>query len=202
MTKRKGRIKGSKNGVHAIKRSREEAEKLFLDNMKLVPYIANRMDIKVTDDVIQDGYIGLWKAALWYDDSRSQKFATYAVPAIRNSIILAWRRASVSVQADCSLNQAVLYDKDDDEPRRELQEIIPDEKAEVPMRDVEFEIYLDSILTETEKRAASMRTDGCTYQKIGDAFGYTDMWAIYRVRDAKKKLKAEYAERKINLGKT
>ena len=108
----------------------------------------------------------------------------------------------VSVKADCSLNQAVLYDKDDDEPRRELQEIIPDEKAEVPMRDVEFEIYLDSILTETEKRASSMRTEGCTYQKIGDAFGYTDMWAIYRVRDAKKKLKAEYAERKINLGKT
>lgn len=168
--------------------------------MMLVPYIANLMDIKVTDDVLQDGYIGLWKAALWYDDTRSQKFSTYAVPAIRNSIILAWRRGTKSVQADCSLNQPIIFDRDDDEPRRELQETIPDEKAEAPMRDIEFEMYLGSVLTETEKRAAKMRTDGCTYQKIGDTFGYTDMWAIYRVRDAKKKLKAEYAERKINLG--
>lgn len=168
--------------------------------MMLVPYIANLMDIKVTDDVLQDGYIGLWKAALWYDDTRSQKFSTYAVPAIRNSIIQAWRMGTKSVQADCSLNQPIIFDRDDDEPRRELQETIPDEKAEAPMRDIEFEMYLGSVLTETEKRAAKMRTDGCTYQKIGDTYGYTDMWAIYRVRDAKKKLKAEYAERKINLG--
>ena len=39
------------------RRSREEAEELFLSHMKLVPFVANQMAIEVTDDTIQDGYL-------------------------------------------------------------------------------------------------------------------------------------------------
>ena len=57
MTKRKGRIKGSKNGVYSIKRSLEEAEKLFLDNMKLVPFTLHHMGLEWKE-----------KEMIWYVD--------------------------------------------------------------------------------------------------------------------------------------
>ncbi len=199
MTKRRGRIKGSHNGVHAIKRDRAEAERLFTENMGLVTYVASHMDIKITDDVLQDGYIGLWKAALWYDDTKNTKFATYAVHSIRNNIIVALRSSARSVQADLSLNQPV-FRNGEDKRQMEMNEVVEDEKAAATLRDVEFASYLDSALTETEKTLVEMRVAGSAYAAIGKRFDRSDMWAIQRVRSIKEKLEKEYAERMIKIG--
>ncbi len=39
------------------------------------------------DDIIQDAYLGLWKACLGFDESKGFEFSTYAVPMIRGQIM-------------------------------------------------------------------------------------------------------------------
>lgn len=39
------------------------------------------------DDILQDAYLGLWKACLGFDESKGFEFSTYAVPMIRGQIM-------------------------------------------------------------------------------------------------------------------
>lgn len=203
--KGRGNTTGSKrkraeNGTLTIRRSREEAEKLFCENKGLVFQTLKSMGLEPTDDRTQDGYVGLWIASLCFDESKKFKFSTYACRAIRNTLIRSWQVEQRSIQPELSLNQTAYFW--DDDSQRELIETVEDPKCGDPVESEEFDIYLRQTLTETEISVAKMRADGKSYAKIGQAFGYTDMWVYLRLRDIKKKLKAEYAERKINLGTT
>lgn len=174
------------NAPKPNKRSREEAERIFLENMRLVYFVANNMDITVSDDVIQDGYIGLWKAALKYDPEKAQSFATYAVPAIRNSIAYARRAAQRNIQPEISLYQQI-----DGDGTRMLLETVPDENWSVPMENTEFALFLDKVLTEEERHIAVMRADGASQRAIGAVYGRSDAWVIERLNRIKTKLKRQ-----------
>lgn len=50
------------------------------------------MDI---DDILQEGYLGLWKACLSYDKHKGTAFSTYAVPCIRTQIFMAMRNTDI-----------------------------------------------------------------------------------------------------------
>ncbi len=176
---------------NGYRRSREEAERLFLDNMGLVRYVANLMAINVTEDTIQDGYIGLWKAALVFDDSRGAVFATFAVPVIRNAIRSAHRRRNRSVSADMSLHQSPFHGFGDEE-NTELSEMIGDRTASNAMSEAELDIYLHQALTETELTLVRMLEQGMTKTAIGKAFDHTDMWAYYHIGLIQKKLKKDF----------
>lgn len=173
---------------HIPRRSREDAEKLFLENMKLVPHVINKMGFPVTDDNLQDGYIGLWKAALKYDEERHRKFSAYAVPAIRNSIIQAWRFAKRSVSGDISLSQT----ESGDEDSATLENVIGDGKDMERFRNVELRIYFDTALTETEKSLASMRALGLSKRQIARRMGQSNNWVTYRIMELQKKLKKDF----------
>lgn len=200
MTKRKGRIKGSKNGVYSIKRSLEEAEKLFLDNMKLVPFTLHHMGIEITDDGMQDGYLGLWIASLCFDDSLGKMFSSYAVPSIRGMVIRSRQGTKRSVQPELSLNQSA-YKPDDEEPRRQLEEIVEDPDAFKEADDLETNMTLRTFLNDTEVTVLRMWLDGYQRKEIDSYFGKNRMWSDNQLTKIKKKLKAEYAERENN-GKT
>lgn len=68
---------------------------LFENNKKLVFYVIKKLRhnyqkdhaIVELDDMVQVGYIGLWKAAQRFDESKDFKFATYAVPTIMGEIL-------------------------------------------------------------------------------------------------------------------
>lgn len=170
------------------RRSREDAEELFIDNMKLVPHVINKMGFKATDDTMQDGYIGLWQAALKYDEGRHRKFSAYAVPAIRNSVIQAWRSAGKSVRADISLCQT--EPNEDESPT--LENVIGDSKSGEKFQNVELRIYLDTALTETEKTVAAMRASGLSKRQIARLTGKSDSWVTHRISDLQKKLKKDF----------
>lgn len=182
MTRQKARA----NEPKPNRRSREEAELLFRENMRLVYFVANNMDITVSDDVIQDGYMGLWKAALKYDPEKAQSFATYAVPAIRNSIAYARRASLRNLQPEISLNQQI-----DGDDARMLMDTVPDEKWDHPVKNTEFRLFIDKVLTAEEKRIALMRADGASQRAIGAVFGRSDAWVIERLNRIKMKLKRE-----------
>ena len=170
------------------RRNREEATELFLSNMKLVPSIIVKMGLPVTEDIVQDGYIGLWKASLRYDESRNRKFSAYAAPAIRNSIIQTWRPTEKSVTSDCYLSQT----KSNDDDSGTLENIIADPASEVRFRNAEFRIYFDSALTDTERNVVSMLLDGLSKRKIGKRMGRSDCWVEYRIAEIRKKLKKDF----------
>lgn len=174
-----------------LRRSYEEAEELFLANMRLVPYIANKMAIAVTEDTMQDGYIGLWKAALNFDASRGLKFATFATPVIRNAIIMAWRDRTRTVEWDISLDQPYLHDEGGDTDVSYL-DAVADSKAEMTSEAILLDMYLTTVLTETEKKVALMRMDGKSKTAIGKAFGHTDFWANDRIKSIQRKLRKDF----------
>lgn len=157
-----------------------------------MPFVASKMGIPVTEDVIQDGYIGLWKAALHYDRNRRIRFSTYAAAAIKNSIIREWRNQSKSIITEISLNQPAYREGEGD--IRELLEIIPGEETERSYRELEFGIFLDEVLTAEEQRIAIMRSNGVTLRRIGDEFGRSDSWVIDRLFRIQKKLKRHYGK--------
>ena len=70
-----------------------EAEKRFEDNIALVYYVAGKLenryisDPNIHDDVIQEGFIALWKACQSFDISRGVAFSTYACKAIQNHMM-------------------------------------------------------------------------------------------------------------------
>lgn len=179
----------------ACLRSREDAEKLFLANMKLVPFVANGMAIEVTEDTIQDGYIGLWRAALLFDESYGTKFTTFAVPAIRHSIILEWRRRSRSIQADYSMEQPLFWGGDDF-GIRDVSETVEDTTASTEIEDAETKIYMQQVLTDSERELETMLENGMTKTAIGKHFGHTDMWAYYHIGLIRKKLEKDFTIKK------
>lgn len=170
MTERSGPPKKG-NGY---RRSHEEAVELFLANMKLAPYVANQMAIRITEDTIQDGYIGLWKASLEFDESRGLQFATFATPVIRNSIILAWRARTRTPGGDISLEQPYLHDDGGDTEVLYADTLI-DPQGERAKDDLLLDMYLTARLTEQEKTIALMRMNGKPKTGIGKARAFRRM---------------------------
>lgn len=70
-----------------------EQEKLVIENMNLAHYVAHQM--KSVPMEFEDrrslAYIGLVKAAKRFDPEKGLKFATYAVPAMKNEILMGLR---------------------------------------------------------------------------------------------------------------
>lgn len=78
-----------KNGNHEAK------HQLVVQNLPLVRYVASRYNRQLndTDDLFQEGCIGLLKAVENFDPDRGTKFAAYAVPYILGEIRSYLRRS-------------------------------------------------------------------------------------------------------------
>ena len=61
-------------------------EELILNNMDLVYSTIYKMRIKINDDLVSEGMIGLIRAAKKFDSSLGLKFSTYAVSYIKGTI--------------------------------------------------------------------------------------------------------------------
>ncbi len=81
---------------HSLKKGDPEArDKLVITNLPLVRHVAGRFarDVSDTDDLFQEGCIGLIKALENYNPERGTKFSTYAVPFILGEIRAFLRRS-------------------------------------------------------------------------------------------------------------
>ena len=63
-----------------------------------------------TDDLIQAGCIGLWKAIDGYDSSNGNKFLTYAAPAVKRAVIDLIRQYSQDKAWKSRVDQSSLLD--------------------------------------------------------------------------------------------
>ena len=91
-----------------------EAENLVVDNLKLAYYTANKYYLKYNvefDDAVSISYIGLIKAAEYFDASRKVKFSTYAIKCILTEFRKELRKQSKRVDT-VSLDTLISEDSD------------------------------------------------------------------------------------------
>lgn len=71
---------------------KSERDRLVLDNMALVATVCANIRRNPTDDMIQNGMIGLINAANTFDPNRGPKFSTYACVCIWSSVVNTWSK--------------------------------------------------------------------------------------------------------------
>jgi len=71
-------------------------EALFNENIRLVTWVVTKQfpQFAADEDFHQEARIGLWKAAKAFDPNKNIKFASYAVPCIRNACSMLIRQNS------------------------------------------------------------------------------------------------------------
>lgn len=111
-------------------RSKEDIEKLVQDNQRLVYYLVKKRGIEPSylwyDDIIASGMIGLFKAAITFDESKNVKFSTYAIKCINNEIFIHGRKLQKSAK-DISFEEKIANKRERRE--RSLKDIVEDTKS-------------------------------------------------------------------------
>lgn len=97
--------------VKAIQNGEDRIEELYTANYGLIFWIAKRFSgLAELDDMIQEGFFGLYTAAKLYDNSKEAKFSTYATFWIKRAIKqYIEKNAAVSIPS-YRKNQALHYD--------------------------------------------------------------------------------------------
>lgn len=109
-----------------------ETERRILENKGLVYYFANRLCVPEWEyeDFIQEGMMGLIKAANSFDETQGIKFVTYASICIKNEMRMRFRDNNRHKE-NASLNMDIFCSKNGEKQGEEqLQDIIPDPLAE------------------------------------------------------------------------
>lgn len=76
------RVRQVQNGVNVC----ENMTALWLDNQPLIKSIVNRYPEKDREDLMQEAYMGIYKAVQGYDAGKNAKFMSYAPYHIKNCI--------------------------------------------------------------------------------------------------------------------
>ena len=145
-------------------------EKLFEENMRLVPYVTtNVLKIPLSEfdfeEILQEGYIGLWKAVQTYLEDTS-KFSTYACYCIKNEIVnylnkprrVAYRGRFMS---GVSLDN-LIYDDDTKSYQTEATEGQNDKELYIAIKDILNSLDKDDIMT----KVLMLKIDGYTQLEI------------------------------------
>lgn len=144
-------------------------EELYLENEALAPYFLNLLypSCRGDEDMLQEAYIGLWKACKTYDESMDIKFSSYAQACIRTELHNIWRTLYRDKrqpdQPVASLNAKIGEDEDD-----ELINLVKGYEIDICE---DFEAFLKT-LTSKQRQIVKLRIEcGSSYESIGAIYG-------------------------------
>ena len=157
------------------------------------------------DDMLQEGYIGLYKAVKSFDKEKQNSFKTFAGLCIERQMITAVKNSNrqkhIPLNSSLSLNSGA-YDEDDD---TEVMEILDTRKTgEDPLEIVTKKEYftvvenaIDDSLSDFEKKVLQHYKNGESYaeiaQKLQSKVKSVDT-AIQRIRKKAMKIKQKIEE--------
>lgn len=155
----------------------ENAEKLLHENVNLVYFVVRRQfsSLAGDQDLIQEGLIGLWKACLRYDGREGVTFSSFAIPCIRNAILMELRkrrRGPDTVSIDTSFG-----DGDND---FSLADTLVDRKSSAFEDDVFVEEFIQH-LSAPDRRIMTLRCKGLTQKAIGSTVGISQTMVSRRL---------------------
>lgn len=161
------------------------AEELLQENTRLVNFVMRRQfpSLARDQDIAQEGFIGLWKACLKYDGREGVKFSTFAIPCIRNAILMELRRRR-RIPGAVSLD-APLGGCDDD--TFSLSDTLADPTAAAFETDIFTDDFIQRLRPE-DRQLVELRTAGLSQSAVGDAIGISQVMVSRRLR----KIKALY----------
>lgn len=169
-----------------------DREKLFADNVKLVPFVLRRYyppTFVWDEDLMQDGLIALWKACVAYDESRSNAFSTFAVFCIRNGINMALRRRSRWMHTE-SLDQPIFSGKDGSELY--LADMIEDTAAQIDDGIIGIMEFISG-LNGRDKEIIELRMSGLTQYQCAEKLGISQTHCCRLLKRLKSKYESRYA---------
>ena len=161
-----------------------------------------------SDDLIQEGLVGLYKAVRDYRTDRESSFRNFAELCITRQIITAVKTATRNKHTP--LNGYVSFASSpagglgDGEPT--LDEIIPGPEARDPVLQAisseELRAMVDclsSALSELESRVVSLYLDGYSYEQIGGRLGCDTKTVDNALQRVKRKVGAHLQARNVTL---
>lgn len=161
-------------------------EQVVLNNTGLIPYVLKSLNQNMFDeDLFAIGIVGLCKAINGFDASKDVKFNTYASWAIRNEILMSFRKKRIiptfSIDEPCALDngEEVSY-----------ADMIADNKCfeEDVLTDMQYEEIMN-LLSDRERKIISLRAGGRTQDEISDICGISRSYVSKTIKAARKKCK-------------
>ena len=118
---------------------------------------AKRFAMSFSEDLAQEGFIGLLKAVESFDESRNVKFSTYANVCIKNNMISAFDKQKDMTKGEVSENEQ----EEMDDPAVIPENILVEKER---LREIYGKII--SALSEQEWRVFQLFLKGLTYNQI------------------------------------
>lgn len=188
----------------AVKNQNEQALDCLMGRYKdIVSMKANKFFMvgSEKDDILQEGYIGLYKAVKSFDAEKQNSFKTFANMCIERQLITAVKNSNrqkhIPLNSSVSLN-ANAYDEGESDTT--IIEILDTNKnAEDPLEIITKKEYFDSVekdidekLSDFEKKVLKYYKNGESYAKIATRLGTKVKsvdTAIQRIRKKAQKVK-------------
>jgi RNA polymerase sporulation-specific sigma factor len=147
-----------------------------------------------SDDLIQEGLVGLYKAIRDYRSDRESSFRNFAELCITRQIITAVKTATRNKHTP--LNQYVSFSStpasaSDGEPT--LDEVISSEELR------SLVACLSTALSDLESRVLALYLDGYSYEQVGDRIGCDCKTVDNALQRVKRKVGAHLAARNVLL---
>jgi RNA polymerase sporulation-specific sigma factor len=158
-----------------------------------------------SDDLVQEGLVGLYKAVRDYRSDRESSFRNFAELCITRQIITAVKTATRNKHTP--LNQYVSFSTSpassmDGEPT--LDEILPGPTAHDPVNQVisseelrSLVACLSTVLSDLESRVLALYLDGHSYEAVGDRLGCDTKTVDNALQRVKRKVGAHLASRAV-----
>lgn len=175
--------------AHLARRSRDEAENRFLANMNLAPSVLRKLVGKsgMNEDLMQDAYLGLWRACIHWRENEEIKFSAYAGRCIVNACTQHHREKQKSVVPERYLSERAYPNSGKDESEVTLEEIVPDDSAGNAEDRIAFKDFINR-LDADERDIAVALMSGRTLKSVYEAKGRTWCWGKARKDKLRKKL--------------
>jgi RNA polymerase sporulation-specific sigma factor len=160
-----------------------------------------------SDDLIQEGLLGLYKAVRDYRTDRESSFRNFAELCITRQIITAVKTASRNKHAP--LNQYVSFGQSPaaaGDSDTTLEELLPGAPVHDPANQViaseelqSLVSCLSSVLSELESRVLSLYLDGYSYETIGERLDCDTKTVDNALQRVKRKVGTHLADREVLL---
>jgi RNA polymerase sigma-H factor len=161
-----------------------------------------------SDDLIQEGLVGLYKAVRDYRTDRESSFRNFAELCITRQIITAVKTSTRNKHSPLneyvSFSQTPAASGGDSDPT--LDELLPGPTAHDPVNQVisteelhSLVACLSSVLSELESSVLSLYLDGHSYEAIGDRLECDTKTVDNALQRVKRKVGSHLASRQVLL---
>ena len=158
-----------------------------------------------SDDLIQEGMLGLFKAVRDYDSGRDASFRTFAQLCVTRQLYTAvtasGRKKHLPLNSAISLSQTAQNDSDDDEQTDGLINILPADESFNPEEYLigresmeRLEEWIEQELSMFERQVLELRLTGLGYVEIAHVLNRDEKStdnALQRIRNKLKKWKEQ-----------